>query len=60
MKHWGIEESDEMAFDDSGNGIEMLGRAQYSFAMANVKESIKQILKYMITSNNDGGGLRSH
>lgn len=27
MKHWGIEESDVMTFGDSGNGIEMLGRA---------------------------------
>lgn len=59
MKHWGIEESDVMAFGDSGNDIEMLERAKYSFAMANAKESVKEISQYIISSNNEGGVLEA-
>ena len=57
MKKWGIEKEDVMAFGDSGNDIEMLKDATYSFAMANAKDSVKAICQYTISSNNDGGVL---
>ena len=42
-----------MAFGDSGNDQEMLEEAEYSFAMANAKESVKEVSNYVIDSNND-------
>lgn len=59
MERWGIQDAEVMAFGDSGNDLEMLEHATYSFAMANAKESIKEISKYTISSNSDGGVLEA-
>ncbi|WP_028043511.1 Cof-type HAD-IIB family hydrolase [Candidatus Stoquefichus massiliensis] len=57
MERWNIAGEDVMAFGDSGNDIEMLEHATFSFAMANAKKSVKDISRYTISSNNDGGVL---
>ena len=59
MERWNIAGEDVMAFGDSGNDMEMLEDAAFSFAMANAKESVKTISKYIISSNNEGGVLEA-
>ncbi|MEG0452362.1 MAG: Cof-type HAD-IIB family hydrolase [Coprobacillus sp.] len=56
---WGISDAETMAFGDSGNDLEMLEHATYSFAMANAKPSIKEISDYTIASNDEGGVLEA-
>ena len=52
-ERWQIKDGETMAFGDSGNDQEMLEEAEYSFAMANAKESVKEVSDYVIGSNND-------
>lgn len=59
LKRWDIVGAETMAFGDSGNDYEMLKEATYSFAMANAKESIKEICDYTIASHNDGGVIEA-
>lgn len=54
---WNIQDAKTMAFGDSGNDKEMLEHASYSFAMANAKDSIKEIADYRIASHNEDGVL---
>ena len=42
---------------DSGNDIEMLRQAEFSFAMANAHEPVIQAAKYRAGSNNEEGVL---
>lgn len=56
---WGIPDGEVMAFGDSGNDAEMLEHVTYSFAMANAKDSIKEIADYTIDSNDNGGVLEA-
>ena len=57
LNKWNMPNGATVAFGDSGNDYEMLEHATYSFAMANAKESIKQVAKYEITSNDEDGVL---
>lgn len=54
-ERWQINNGSVMAFGDSGNDKEMLECADYSFAMANAKDVIKEVSDYVITSNDEGG-----
>lgn len=57
QKLWGIEDSEVVAFGDSGNDIEMLGQAGFGFAMANARDSIKAVARFEAPHNNDEGVL---
>ena len=54
---WGIENSDVVAFGDSGNDVEMLRQSGFSFAMANAKPHIKAVARFEAQHNNDEGVL---
>ncbi|MDK9607213.1 Cof-type HAD-IIB family hydrolase [Lelliottia wanjuensis] len=57
QQHWGIADSEVVAFGDSGNDVEMLRQAGFSFAMANAKPHIKAVARFEAPHNNDEGVL---
>lgn len=57
QQHWGIADSEVVAFGDSGNDVEMLLQAGFSFAMANAKPHIKAVARFEAPHNNDEGVL---
>ncbi|MDH6633354.1 Cof-type HAD-IIB family hydrolase [Lelliottia nimipressuralis] len=57
QQHWGIDDSEVVAFGDSGNDVEMLRQAGFSFAMANAKPHIKAVARFEAPHNNDEGVL---
>lgn len=65
-KAWGLQQlldkrgltpKELMAFGDGGNDIEMLQLAEYSYAVANAPQSVKDEAKYLAPSNQDKGVL---
>ncbi len=54
---WGIDNSEVVAFGDSGNDVEMLTQAGFSFAMANARDHIKAVARYEAPNNNEEGVL---
>lgn len=52
-----IEAHEIAAFGDSGNDLEMLEHAHFSFAMENGKMGVKDVAKSIIASNNDNAVL---
>lgn len=54
----GIRPEETMAFGDQMNDVEMLGRAYYSFAVANARPEVKKAARFMTDSNNQGGVLK--
>jgi len=54
---WGIEDHEVLAFGDSGNDIEMLKQAGFSFAMANAGDHIKAVARFEAPHNNAEGVL---
>jgi sugar-phosphatase len=57
MARWHIDPSECVAVGDSGNDIEMLQLAGYSFAMDNAAPEVKKIAKYATASLNHSGAL---
>lgn len=57
QKQWNITNDEVAAFGDSGNDMEMLLQAGFSFAMNNGIASIRQITRYSAPDNNDEGVL---
>lgn len=57
QKQWQIKDSEIVAFGDSGNDIEMLKHAGFSYAMENAKEAVKITAKFVAPSNNEHGVL---
>ena len=57
MARWDINPSECVAVGDSGNDIEMLQLAGYSFAMDNAAPEVKKIAKYATGSLNHSGAL---
>ncbi|AUJ82309.1 HAD family hydrolase [Enterobacter cancerogenus] len=57
QQRWGIEDSEVLAFGDSGNDVEMLRQSGYSFAMANAGPHIKAVARYEAPNNNEEGVL---
>ena len=57
QNHWGIDDSEVVAFGDSGNDVEMLRQAGFSFAMANARTQIKAVARYEAPHNNLEGVL---
>lgn len=55
---WGIEDSEVLAFGDSGNDIEMLRQSGYGFAMKNASDVVKSVANYRAPGNNDEGVLQ--
>lgn len=55
QKTYNISANETLAFGDYNNDIEMLKLANYSFAMENAHENVKQIALYQTKSNNDLG-----
>ncbi|MFK0570857.1 HAD family hydrolase, partial [Endozoicomonas sp.] len=57
QEQWNITDDEVAAFGDSGNDMEMLQKAGFSFAMNNANESIRQVARYLAPGNNDEGVL---
>lgn len=57
QQRWGIENSDVVAFGDSGNDVEMLRQSGFSFAMANARPHIKAAARFEAPHNNEEGVL---
>lgn len=57
QKRWGIDDSEVVAFGDSGNDVEMLRQSGFSFAMANARPHIKAVARFEAPHNNDEGVL---
>jgi Cof subfamily protein (haloacid dehalogenase superfamily) len=58
QKQLGISPETTMAFGDYNNDLEMLGKAKYSFAMANAHPNVLKTARYR-TASNDRGGVES-
>ena len=57
QEKWGISKDEILAFGDSGNDIEMLAHAYYSYAMENGNEEVKKTARFTAPSNNKNGVL---
>src|SRR5690606_14851163 len=57
QERWGIENSEVVAFGDSGNDVEMLRQSGFSFAMANARPHIKAVARFEAPDNNNEGVL---
>ncbi|GLR10233.1 Cof-type HAD-IIB family hydrolase [Mixta theicola] len=57
QQRWGIDDCEVVAIGDSGNDIEMLRHAGYSFAMANATEAVTAAARYRTESHDDEGAL---
>ena len=57
QEKWGISENEILAFGDSGNDLEMLAHAYYSYAMENGSEEAKKTARFTAPSNNENGVL---
>lgn len=57
QERWGIDDSEVVAFGDSGNDIEMLRQAGFSFAMSNASPAVKAVARFEAPLNNDEGVL---
>jgi HAD-superfamily hydrolase, subfamily IIB len=57
QKRWNIDDSEVLAFGDSGNDIEMLRQSGFGFAMANASDAVKAVANYRAPHNNDEGVL---
>ncbi len=55
MEQRGITADEVMVFGDYNNDLEMLQLSNYSFAMANGHDNVKEIAKYETKSNNEYG-----
>lgn len=55
----GITPAQTMAFGDYGNDIGMLGRAEWSYAMADAHASVKEVARYAAPSNEEQGVTRT-
>jgi len=57
QQRWGIDDSEVVAFGDSGNDVEMLRQSGFSFAMANARPHIKAAARFEAPHNNEEGVL---
>lgn len=57
QEQWNIADDEVAAFGDSGNDMEMLQKAGFSFAMNNASDSVRQVARYSAPGNNDEGVL---
>lgn len=55
QERFGVSFEETMVFGDYNNDLEMLGKAKYSFAMANAHANILEVANYKTTSNDDFG-----
>jgi len=55
----GVTPEETMAFGDFYNDIELLGRAHYSFVMANSNEDMRRYGNFVAASNNDKGVIQA-
>lgn len=56
-ERWGFDDSEIMAFGDSGNDEAMLKLAKYSYCVSNGKQAIKDIADEVIKSNDEDAVL---
>lgn len=57
QERWGIKNHEIAAFGDSGNDLEMLKHAGYSYVMSNGQPTVKVAAKEIILSNDENGVL---
>ena len=55
QQRYGISPEETMVFGDYNNDLEMLGKAEYSFAMENAHPNVFEVANYKTTSNDDFG-----
>ncbi|ELU10417.1 hypothetical protein CAPTEDRAFT_208728 [Capitella teleta] len=58
QEQWNIADDEVAAFGDSGNDMEMLQKAGFSFAMNNGIDSVRKIARYSAPTNNDEAELQ--
>ncbi|MGT2907354.1 Cof-type HAD-IIB family hydrolase [Streptococcus dentiloxodontae] len=58
LNRWGLTGNHLAAFGDGGNDLEMLDLANYSYAMANGSEDVKETARFLAPSNDDNGVLQ--
>lgn len=57
QQRWNIADSEVLAFGDSGNDIEMLRQAGFSYAMSNASPAVKAVARFTAPHNNEEGVL---
>lgn len=57
LDQWDLTSQNLMAFGDGMNDYEMLNLANYSYAMANAPQAVKEVARFTAPSNNDDGVL---
>lgn len=57
QEKWNITEKEILAFGDSGNDLEMLSHAYYSYAVENGSDEAKKTARFSAPSNNKNGVL---
>ncbi|MEQ9810418.1 Cof-type HAD-IIB family hydrolase [Streptococcus jiangjianxini] len=57
LERWGLTSQELATFGDGGNDLEMLELANYSYAMANGSEKVKEVAQYQAPSNDQSGVL---
>ncbi|WP_299734878.1 Cof-type HAD-IIB family hydrolase [uncultured Endozoicomonas sp.] len=57
QEQWGIADHEIAAFGDSGNDMEMLEKAAFSFAMDNANHHVQSVARYKAPGNNHEGVL---
>lgn len=59
MDQYGWTKDDVFVFGDGGNDISMFNKSNYSFAMGQAKDDIKEKAKYVTGTNNEQGILQA-
>ncbi|MBO9483495.1 Cof-type HAD-IIB family hydrolase [Salinisphaera sp. G21_0] len=59
QEQWNIADHEVAAFGDSGNDLEMLQKAGFSFAMNNANDTVRQVARYLAPANNEEGVLET-
>lgn len=59
QEQWNIADDEVAAFGDSGNDLEMLQKAGFSFAMNNANDGVRQVARYSAPANNEEGVLET-
>lgn len=59
LNRYNVESENVMAFGDYNNDLQMLKLANYSYAVANAHDEIKEVAKYHIGTNNENSVIKT-
>ncbi|VMQ96305.1 haloacid dehalogenase [Streptococcus pneumoniae] len=57
LERWGVAPNEVMAFGDGGNDLEMLELVEYSYAMDNAPDRVKEVAKFVAPDHDQSGVL---